>query len=221
MKDSPSLSTDSSSQDVPTAHPAQSTPVGSTRYSRASPPSKRRKHNKHRKSKSSRKSESPQRINSSLNSSNISTSSSSSKTIPSPTVQSVKTHIQKTESSDQSKLDELIHPLKSSLKNLPAPIPSSVLLDPLSIKPSPEEQEKQKQREQEIERTYSSKRLKIQQLERRHRLVKQLPENSAPDNETVLRQSQKFVNESIPSRMQELIYSKFPLRIRLLNDRFR
>ena len=92
---------------------------------------------------------------------------------------------------------------------LPAtPIPASDLFD--LLKNAEEDEKAKEERNREIDKIYSSKILKIQQLERRHRLMSNLQiQNIFPANDHLLRQHQHLVCESIPSRIQELVYSKF------------
>ncbi|CBY12207.1 unnamed protein product [Oikopleura dioica] len=183
FKESPSLSTDSSSQEAPVQAPTSCThhrPKQSPKHSQ-SHRSETPKHRRSSKHSSSRK-RSPPRMNSSLNSSSsISTSSTTDSSIPSSP--------------------------KSTTTRLPAPIPPSVLFDPL--KNAEKDEKAREERDQEIDKIYSSKILKIQQLERRNNLMSKLkPQNCFPENAKILRQHQHLVCESIPSRIQELVYNK-------------
>lgn len=186
FKESPSLSTDSSSQEAPVQAPTSRThhrPKQSPKHSQ-SHRSETPKHRRSSKHSSSRK-RSPPRMNSSLNSSSsISTSSTTDSSIPSSP--------------------------KSTTTRLPVPIPASVLFDPL--KNAEKDEKAREERDQEIDKIYSSKILKIQQLERRNNLMSKLkPQNCFPENAKILRQHQHLVCESIPSRIQELVYSKLQL----------
>jgi len=200
LKDSPSLSTDSSSQDAPFPAPVSvqtPTPRANNHHHRrkSSPHSHSHKSEtpKHRSSNSSsrykhssdnsRKSRkrSPPRMNSSLNSSSsISTTDSSIPSTPKST---------RTTTSEEKTIR----------------LPENPAFDPLKNA----EKEKE-ERDREIDKIYSSKILKIQQLERRHRMMSKLEiENSFPENnDKILRQHQNLVCESIPSRIQELVYNK-------------
>jgi len=192
LKDSPSLSTDSSSQDAPsipapvaaqtpTPHANHHRPKSSPKHRSETPKHRNSKSNKHSSNRSNSRKRSPPRMKSSLSSKTTKTDSNIPKTPKS------------------TKTDKM---------RLPAtPIPASDLFDPLKIA---EEHEKAKEeRDREIDKIYSSKILKIQQLERRHRLMSNLQsQNSFPDTDNILRQHQHLVCESIPSRIQELVYNK-------------
>jgi hypothetical protein len=121
---------------------------------------------------------------------------------------SISTTVSSTTTKTDSNIPKTPKSTKTDKMRLPAtPIPASDLFDPLKIA---EEHEKAKEeRDREIDKIYSSKILKIQQLDRRHRLMSNLQsQNSFPDTDNILRQHQHLVCESIPSRIQELVYSK-------------